>query len=47
VPRISTACLHCPPDAPEGRYCGWEFTLNGDQEANVVDELQSPEKAGD
>jgi hypothetical protein len=46
-PRISTACLHCPPDAPEGRYCGWEFTLNGDQEANVVDELQSPEKAGD
>jgi hypothetical protein len=27
-PRISTACLHCPPDAPEGRYCGWEFTLD-------------------
>ncbi len=26
-PRISTACLHCPPDSPEGRYCGWEFTL--------------------
>ena len=32
-PRISTACLHCPPDAPEGRYCSWEFTLN---EADVV-----------
>jgi Family of unknown function (DUF6125) len=26
-PRISTTCLHCPPDAPEGRYCGWEFSL--------------------
>jgi hypothetical protein len=32
-PRISTACLHCPPDAPEGWYCGWEFTLN---EAHVA-----------
>jgi len=30
-PRISTACLHCPPDAPAGRYCGWEFTLNHEQ----------------
>ncbi len=26
-PRIRTRCLHCPPDAPEGMYCGWEFTL--------------------
>ena len=26
-PRIQTRCLHCPPDAPEGMYCGWEFTL--------------------
>ncbi len=26
-PRISTSCLRCPPDAPEGMYCGWEFTL--------------------
>ena len=24
-PRIHTRCLHCPPDAPEGKYCGWEF----------------------
>jgi hypothetical protein len=32
-PRISTVCLHCPPDAPENRYCGWEFTLN---EENVA-----------
>ncbi len=27
-PRIRTRCLHCPPDAPEGKYCGWEFSLN-------------------
>lgn len=26
-PRISTFCLRCPPDGPEGKYCGWEFTL--------------------
>lgn len=26
-PRIRTACLHCPPDATAGQYCGWEFTL--------------------
>jgi uncharacterized protein DUF6125 len=26
-PRISTSCLHCPPDATEGRNCGWEFSL--------------------
>jgi hypothetical protein len=26
-PRIHTTCLHCPPDAPKGAYCGWEFTL--------------------
>lgn len=26
-PRIHTSCLHCPPDASEGKYCGWEFTL--------------------
>jgi hypothetical protein len=27
-PRIRTRCLHCPPDAPEGKYCGWEFSLD-------------------
>ncbi len=27
-PRIQTRCLHCPPDTPEGKYCGWEFTLS-------------------
>ena len=26
-PRISTACLRCPPDSPEGKYCAWEFTM--------------------
>jgi hypothetical protein len=27
-PRIRTRCLHCPPDATEGKYCGWEFRLD-------------------
>ena len=26
-PRIRTRCLHCPPDASEGRYCAWEFSV--------------------
>jgi Family of unknown function (DUF6125) len=30
-PRIRTACLHCPPESPEGKYCGWEFSLAGDK----------------
>lgn len=25
--RIRTACLHCPPDAATGQYCGLEFRL--------------------
>ncbi len=25
--RIQTRCLHCPPDALNNQYCGWEFTL--------------------
>jgi hypothetical protein len=25
--RIRTSCLHCPPEAPEGEYCGWEFRV--------------------
>lgn len=33
--RISTACLHCPPEAPEGRYCGWEFRLDKTQDPDV------------
>jgi len=28
-PRIETRCLRCPPEAPEGVYCGWEFSLGG------------------
>jgi Family of unknown function (DUF6125) len=26
-PRVRMRCLRCPPDAPDGKYCGWEFTL--------------------
>ena len=26
-PRIVTRCLQCPPNAPEGQSCAWEFTL--------------------
>ena len=26
-PGIHVRCLHCPPETPEGKYCGWEFTL--------------------
>ena len=26
-PRIQTHCLHCPPHAPDGKCCGWEFSM--------------------
>ncbi len=26
-PRIRTTCLYCPPEAPAGKYCAWEFCL--------------------
>ncbi|MBK9064352.1 MAG: class I SAM-dependent methyltransferase [Acidobacteria bacterium] len=26
-PRITTRCLHCPPDADSHGHCGWEFRL--------------------
>jgi Family of unknown function (DUF6125) len=26
-PRIVTTCVHCPPDAPPGAACAWEFTI--------------------
>lgn len=26
-PRIMTTCLLCPPDATDGKYCSWEFSL--------------------
>ncbi len=29
-PRIRTRCLHCPPAAPEGKYCAWEFSVGDD-----------------
>jgi hypothetical protein len=25
--RITTRCLYCPPEAPEERFCAWEFSL--------------------
>lgn len=31
-PRIRTRCRHCPPDAPEGNYCCWEFSLDDGSE---------------
>lgn len=27
-PRIRVRCLHCPPETPEGKYCGWQFTMD-------------------
>jgi hypothetical protein len=30
-PRISTTCLHCPPDNEPGKYCGWEFVITVDE----------------
>lgn len=27
-PRLRVTCLHCPPDAPPGGACAWEFTLD-------------------
>ena len=26
-PRIRTSCLHCPPEAEDSKYCGWEFGI--------------------
>ena len=25
--RIRATCLNCPPEATEGQYCGWEFSM--------------------
>ena len=30
---IQTRCLHCPPEAQDGKYCGWEFTLGPEPES--------------
>lgn len=30
--RIHVRCLLCPPEAPGGKYCGWEFTLESHHE---------------
>jgi hypothetical protein len=29
-PRLRSACVHCPPVTPPGRYCAWEFSLADD-----------------
>ena len=29
-PRIRTRCLHCPPQAPEGKYFAWECSVGDD-----------------
>ena len=34
-PRISSTCLHCPPDAPDDKYCGWEFTMTSGDESTA------------
>jgi len=34
-PRISSMCLHCPPDAPDDKYCGWEFTMTSSDESTT------------
>jgi hypothetical protein len=26
-PGLRTTCVHCPPGAPPGAYCAWEFEL--------------------
>jgi hypothetical protein len=30
--QIRATCLHCPPDAPEGPCCAWEFALHNGSE---------------
>ena len=31
-PRLRTTCLHCPPEAPDDKYCAWEFTIADSEE---------------
>ncbi|MBZ5567033.1 MAG: DUF6125 family protein [Acidobacteriia bacterium] len=32
-PRIRTTCLRCPPDAADGEFCAWEFSI-GDSDSD-------------
>lgn len=32
-PRIEVTCEHCPPEAPEGKYCAWMFKLKDAEES--------------
>lgn len=36
-PRIHTRCLHCPPESPGRKYCGWEFTMQGSPTGQVLE----------
>jgi hypothetical protein len=38
--RIVSTCVHCPPDAPPGAACAWEFTLAVDTSSG---DAQRPE----
>jgi hypothetical protein len=35
-PRIETRCVHCPPDAPPGAACAWEFSLRAETSSEEV-----------
>jgi hypothetical protein len=35
-PRIETRCVHCPPDAPPGAACAWEFALRAEASTEAV-----------
>jgi|YNPBryunderm2012_1023409.scaffolds.fasta_scaffold23238_3 hypothetical protein len=41
-PRIRVSCVHCPPDAPPGGACAWDFTLAEGAAASVAE----PREAG-
>ena len=35
-PRIATSCIACPPEAPPGHFCTWEFCLKGEASKRSV-----------
>lgn len=42
-PRLCVTCLYCPPDAPPGGACAWEFTLD---EPTLSSSMQATEAGG-
>ncbi len=44
-PRIRTRCLRCPPDAPEGMACAWQFSL-GEEAAGESEDRGPTARAG-